>query len=70
MANGEESNGRPLRWVINLMALSVTLIWSVSFVVDMVATSYDPPASINAVMILVVGAVFGGSVIRRGGGTE
>lgn len=56
-----------LRLITNIIALTVLGVWCVSFIVDMALIRYDPPAAINAIMLIVVGSIFGGSVIKKSG---
>lgn len=46
-------------WVINGIAVVVTIIWATSFVVDMLSTEYSPPVGIHVVFTTVVGSIFG-----------
>lgn len=61
-----DGNGRRLLppIVINIIALMVTIVWSVSFIVDIVVRGYDPPGSLHAAFMLILGAVFGSQMIR------
>lgn len=54
------SNERIALW----LAVVITLAWAVSFIVDIVNSHYDPPASVHALMLIVAGAVFGDGLIR------
>lgn len=51
--------------LITGIAIVITVAWSVSFLADIVVSSYDVPATVHALMMLVAGAAFGGTVIRR-----
>lgn len=44
---------------------AILVAWLVSFVVDIVVPTYDPPAAIHAALMVVVGALFGHSVLSR-----
>lgn len=46
-------------WVINGIAVVVTIIWAASFVVDMLSIDYAPPVGIHVVFTTVVGSIFG-----------
>lgn len=48
-----------------VVGYGVTAAWLVSFVVDVVSPTYDPPAAIHAAMMMVVGALFGHRVLSR-----
>lgn len=48
------------------VAITITAAWAVSFLVSIVNQSYEPPASVHALMMLVAGAAFGGA-LRKGG---
>lgn len=40
-------------------------MWACSFIVDMLTTTYEPPAGIHAAMLVVLGAIFGAQAVRR-----
>ena len=42
--------------VSNGIAIVITLVWAISYLVDMAMNTYDPPASVNAIMMIVAGA--------------
>lgn len=46
--------------VIDIIGIAVTLVWAVSNIATIFDHSYNPPASINAIMSAVVGA-YGGA---------
>lgn len=48
-----------------IVGYAVTIAWLVSFVVDVVSPTYDPPAAIHAAMMMVVGALFGHRVLAK-----
>ena len=50
----------------NAIAIVVTVVWTVSFVADIVLKSYDPSPFIHLAMMAVVGAAFGSSVLKGG----
>lgn len=52
--------------VSNAIAIVVTIVWATSFLLDIFLSSYDPPASIGGIMMIVVGAAFAGNVLTRG----
>lgn len=50
------------------LAYVITLAWAVSFLVDIFVISYEPPASVHPLMMLVAGAVFGEGLIKARNG--
>jgi len=52
----------------NAIALVVTFVWAVSFLADVAMKSYQGSPYIHTVMMLVAGAAFSGSLIKRNGG--
>lgn len=46
------------------MAVVITVAWTISFLVDIKVDTYDPPASIHPLMMIVAGAVFGEGLVR------
>lgn len=46
------------------MAAIITLAWIVSFIVDIQVETYDPPAYIGPLMLIVAGSVFGEGLVR------
>lgn len=55
------------RRISNFIAFVVTLVWAASFLADIVLASYEPPASIHVVMMIVAGAAFGNTIIKSNG---
>ena len=51
--------------VINGIAIAVTVVWSASFLADMMMPEYNPPSQIHTIMLAIVGAIFGFQVTRR-----
>lgn len=49
-----------------LVAGTVTLLWAVSMIVDMVNPMYDPPSGIHSLMLVVAGGIFGAEAIKAG----
>lgn len=45
----------------------VTGAWATSFVLDALLVRYEPPVSVHALMMIVAGAAFGSSMLRRNG---
>lgn len=52
--------------ITNAIAIVSTTLWAVSFVLDAIIPTYDPPVSVHAVMMTVAGAAFAGSVFKKG----
>lgn len=52
--------------ITNVIAVVVTLIWSLSMFYDALNMSYDPPAPIHGAFMLVLGSIFGLKVSGRG----
>lgn len=53
--------------VSNFIAYTVTVVWALSFIADIaLGSKYDPPASIHAVMMVVAGAAFTNSIVKKG----
>lgn len=46
------------------IAVVVTVAWAASFVVDILIADYDPPPSVHALMVIIVGAIFGAQAVR------
>lgn len=56
--------------VSTAIAIVVTIVWAASFLADIVVKDYDPNPLVHFVMLAVVGAAFGHSVLKNGkGGT-
>jgi hypothetical protein len=55
------SNNRIAAW----LAIVITAVWAISFLVDIVIKTYDPPASVHALMMLAAGAIFGEGLLKR-----
>jgi hypothetical protein len=56
--------------LINVIAVVITAIWSISFILDAINPRYDPPESVHALMLIVAGATFTGSVIKSRSGDD
>lgn len=48
-----------------IIAVVITVVWTVSFLADLLEPRYDPPPTVHALMMLVAGAAFAGSVTGR-----
>lgn len=51
--------------IINAIAITSLTLWAISFVLDAVIRTYDPPASIHIIMMTVAGAAFGGTIFKK-----
>ena len=49
----------------SVIGWTVTGAWATSFVLDAMFASYEPPVSLHALMMLVAGAAFGGSMLKK-----
>lgn len=47
------------------LAIVITISWAVSFIVDILAAKYDPPAYMGPLMLLVAGSVFGQGIVSN-----
>lgn len=49
------------------LIVSYTIVgaWIISFFVDLVVVTYDPPPSVHALMLIVAGAMFGEGFVKR-----
>lgn len=53
--------------VNSAIAFIVVGIWAISMVVDMIpAANYEPPIAIYPALMLVLGAIFGVSLVKKG----
>lgn len=55
-------------YVINAIAIIVTLVWAGSFIADVTVSGYNPPSQIHVVMLGIVGSIFGFQIVHRGNG--
>lgn len=46
------------------IAIVVTALWTISFVVNIISPAYDPPPAIHAAFMLIAGGIFGYQIIR------
>jgi len=60
----------PLDLVRLIIAWAVVVAWLASIIVDATVPTYEPPASIHILMMLVAGALFGPRIARRGNGNS
>lgn len=53
--------GKTAQWV----AILIAVVWTVSFVADLLLPRYDPPASVQAALVLALGFLFGSELTGR-----
>lgn len=46
------------------IAYVITSAWAISFIIDIIKPTYDPPTSVHALMMIVAGATFGEGLLR------
>lgn len=51
--------------VTNVIAIIVTSVWALSFVADILMTTYEPSPYLHAIMMTVAGSAFAGSMIKK-----
>lgn len=56
--------------IINAIAVTALVLWAISFVLDAVIRTYDPPASVHIIMMTVAGAAFGGTIFKKDDGNK
>jgi hypothetical protein len=49
------------------VAYVITGVWVISFTVDLLTRSYEPPTGVQALMVLAAGYLFGTGAFRRNG---
>lgn len=54
--------------LVNALAIVITVVWAVSFILDATIVRYDPPESVHALMLIVAGAAFTGTIIKTRNG--
>ena len=54
-------------YVVNGIAIVVTLVWAASFVADVSLETYNPPGQIHMIMMGIVGSLFGFQIMNRNG---
>lgn len=47
----------------NAVAITITVVWVISFLVDLFNSNYDPPASVMPLMLATAGFLFGKNAI-------
>lgn len=50
---------------VDALAWFITAVWGVSFILDTLVESYDPPPTIHALMMAVATAAIGGNLIKK-----
>jgi hypothetical protein len=55
------------QWTKAALRLAYLLMgaWSVSFMVDLIDRSYDPPPTIGPLMLIAAGSLLGENIVRR-----
>lgn len=53
--------------LIDIIAIIIVVAWVVSFMLSATMNSYNPPEGLHGLMLLVAGAAFTGSVVKRNG---
>lgn len=64
--SGNGGRGLIDRRVANGVLIAVTVIWAVTFLVDVFLPDYDPPPGIQAAFLAIAGLGFGSGVLRGG----
>lgn len=60
-------NAKITPYVINGVAITVTLVWAASFVADVLMETYNPPGQIHMIMMGIVGSLFGFQIMKGNG---
>ena len=55
------------RKFVDVLGWVITGAWGISFILDAVVKTYDPHPTIHALMMVVAGAAFGSTFIKREG---
>ena len=55
---------RSTDWLSTAFAVIVGSVWTVSFLADIFMATYEPPLGLHAVMLIVVGAIFGVKIAK------
>jgi hypothetical protein len=66
----ERNAGGLRRSYVDFLAWMITIFWGGSFLADMTLKEYDPPAAIHALMTIVAGAAFGGTLLKAKNGED
>lgn len=53
-----------------IIAIVITTAWAVSFIIDIISPSYEPPATLHALMMIVAGAAFGATILPKRNGKD
>lgn len=56
-----------LRLVLGSVAIG---LWVISIIVDALVPMYDPPPSIQLVVLIIAGSLFAPTIVRKQNGTE
>jgi hypothetical protein len=63
--DGMDTGGEVNRRLAAVIAVVITVVWTISFTADLLNPQYSPPPTVHALMMLVAGAAFGGSVLGK-----
>lgn len=56
--------------IVTAAAVVIITAWAVSFLVDIVSSSYEPPPTVHALMMIVAGWAFGVTAFGRNGSSR
>lgn len=65
---GNRTTGGLQHRFVDVLGWLITFAWGISFVLDAAVKEYEPPVSVHALMMVVAGAAFGSSLIKKGEG--
>ncbi len=51
--------------VINGIAITVVAVWAISMIVEIFNPAYNPPNGIYPALMIVLGSIFGYTLVRR-----
>ena len=54
--------------IVNGIAIVIASAWAISFVLDAIVYTYEPPQSVHALMLIVSGAAFTSTVMKNKNG--
>lgn len=63
--SGERTNTGLQRRFVDALAWLITSAWISSFIMDATVVRYDPPPTVHGLMMLVAGAAFASSLLRK-----
>lgn len=62
---GRMSDNDKRELLSTLIACVVTVVWSTSYILDVMMTSYEQPAGFTPIMSIIVTGLFGGELVKR-----